>query len=630
MAEKIVKSGSETESIVGGGTLAVNEMATVDNRGASSKFMDNSKISTFNQNLLIEYLRYPTVLYEGSISTSTRIGATVYSSLVSPSLLNSTSLTRIANFATNFRQWNGSMLARFIFTKPIFLQTKIICAFIPGGSTSESENLTISDLYGAQYHAVINPDNESELSFTIPFISGYNWLNMNDSTGLFIVKLFQPLVASQPTGVANASIPFTVTISSSFDSTNSYDDCPLNFRYLVSPSYKNTEITKDLNEILYNSISPQVNTVFNNKYAGFIPQNMCESYIPKSAVFFPKTSFMEWAKIKYRKNLDSYKDDTEYDTAVASLDNSADKLYPSYFGSYDMPFKNVYLNSILPTTTGSYSYDDININLDINKYTYAANFKGQFFKFIYCSNLAPVKLGKFNIDNQTFILTQGSGKSHTVMFKATVTIALRPSGLFNYLIECSSSSYELNDGDRIDFSKPQNITYFDGDNFVKSNVDYETDLMYNAVVAAQNASGTHVIMTSRSTKSELLTQISQGNYSNMTLCNSDMFAASFSKRAIETSNQVNDGGERFNPVSVFFAIKYGVDLVAKASRFLSDVLTVLTPVFTMNSERIGPNSSVVFDLTIESSPLGYVEDTMASLRNVDDIFNTGIAITNIV
>lgn len=251
-----ISSNSEDHStqLLSGGELSVENANVVKTKDGHLNLSKLADTTLFQSNHFSSYLKYPTVLYDGTISPQSAVGTTLYASEVSPILMKSTRLTRVANIASNFNQWTGSMRIRMIFTKAIFMQTKIIACFLPGYNLIDAESLDISDLYGAQYHAVMNPDNDNELSFEIPFISGKNYHNMTESTGLFIVKLFQPLVSSQPSGTTNTSIPFTMLISSD-DNTST----PLNYRYLINPSLNNSSTIQNVKQDLATQLSPQVN-----------------------------------------------------------------------------------------------------------------------------------------------------------------------------------------------------------------------------------------------------------------------------------------------------------------------------------------------------------------------------------
>ena len=257
MSEKILpilKPEDHSTQLLSGGELSVENVNVVKTEMSHLNLSKLADKTLFSHDHFTQYLQFPTVLYTGTISPQSEVGTTLYATEVSPILMKSTRLTRIANIASNFNQWTGSMRVRIIFTKAIFMQTKIICCFLPGYSTRDIDALDVSDLYGAQYHAVMNPDNDNELSFEIPFISGKNYHNMKESTGLFVIKLFQPLVSSQPTGTTNSNIPFTILLSSDAN-TNT----PLTYRYLINPSLNNQVIDQVQRADLATQISPQVN-----------------------------------------------------------------------------------------------------------------------------------------------------------------------------------------------------------------------------------------------------------------------------------------------------------------------------------------------------------------------------------
>lgn len=287
MTEKILNSlnvNDRSTQLLSGGELSVENVNVVKTEMAHLNLSKNADKTLFSHDHFSQYLQFPTVLFDGQIAPQSSVGSTLYASLVSPTLLKSTKLTRVANIASNFNQWTGSMLIRMIFTKAIFMQTKIIACFIPGGTLQDADTIDISDMYGAQYHSIMNPDNDNELSFEIPFISGKNYHNMLESTGLFIVKLFQPLVSSQPTGTTNSSIPFTLLLSSPANSQT-----PLTYRYLVAPTYKNSNNDSIQLQDLATQLSPQVNNNINS-YDNFStlrdsPRNDANRY--KTMAFLP-------------------------------------------------------------------------------------------------------------------------------------------------------------------------------------------------------------------------------------------------------------------------------------------------------------------------------------------------------
>lgn len=278
------RSEDHSTQLLSGGELSVENTNVVKTEMSHLNLSKLADKTLFSHNHFSQYLQFPTVLFDGSIAPQSAVGSTLYVSEVSPTLMKSTRLTRVANIASNFNQWTGSMRVRMIFTKAIFMQTKIIACFLPGFTLREADGLDVSDLYGAQYHAVMNPDNDNELSFEIPFISGKNYHNMNESTGLFIVKLFQPLVSSQPTGTTNSSIPFTLLLSSD-NSTST----PLTYRYLINPSLNNNTINQITRQDLATQLSPQVNNNIDSykNYSTLVANTVPDGDRFKTVAFLP-------------------------------------------------------------------------------------------------------------------------------------------------------------------------------------------------------------------------------------------------------------------------------------------------------------------------------------------------------
>lgn len=278
------RSEDHSTQLLSGGELSVENTNVVKTEMSHLNLSKLADKTLFSHNHFSQYLQFPTVLFDGSIAPQSAVGATLYATEVSPTLMKSTRLTRVANIASNFNQWTGSMRVRMIFTKAIFMQTKIIACFLPGFTLKDADGLDVSDLYGAQYHAVMNPDNDNELSFEIPFISGKNYHNMNESTGLFIVKLFQPLVSSQPTGTSNSSIPFTLLLSSD-NSTST----PLTYRYLINPSLSNNTIDQITRQDLATQLSPQVNNSIDSykNYSTLVSNTVPDGDRFKTVAFLP-------------------------------------------------------------------------------------------------------------------------------------------------------------------------------------------------------------------------------------------------------------------------------------------------------------------------------------------------------
>eukprot|EP00487_Bulimina_marginata_P001288 TRINITY_DN1276_c0_g1_i2.p4 TRINITY_DN1276_c0_g1~~TRINITY_DN1276_c0_g1_i2.p4 ORF type:complete len:110 (-),score=18.95 TRINITY_DN1276_c0_g1_i2:1092-1421(-) len=78
-------------------------------------------------------------------------------------------------------------------------------------------------------------------------------------------------------------------------------------------------------------------------------------------------------------------------------------------------------------------------------------------------------------------------------------------------------------------------------------------------------------------------------------------SASFSDRAITSAELLSeeDSGfeERINFVTLLMSLKVGADFIAKASRVTSNVLSYLIPILKINGRAVGPNQTIVLDLT---------------------------------
>ncbi len=611
--------------MLSGGALTVENVNVVKNSG-SFNTATNASISTFSPNLLNSFLIYPTVMFDGTISSTMPIGTTIYSTLVSPALMKSTSITRIANFATNFRQWCGSMTIRMIFTKPIFVQTKVIASFIPGISEDDIDNITIADMYGAQYHVVMNPDNDNELEFKIPFISGRNWLNMSQSTGVFIVKLFQPLIASQPTGVVNVSVPFTLTLSSNNATANDGERLmPINFRYLVAPTFGNQILQNDYREILINSISPQIKNVATDKYAGFIPILQSESCIAKSLVLLPRSKINDFYNQKYI----SINNDTDFRSTPNSLDSSRDLI----FTNQTLPIYPPFVNTSI--TGRSYvkvvhTYVDIVPSLALNLHEYTLDSQSQAVRILFCSNLQVAPIGTYNASALTFKNTNPVQTEITLKGTMTMQISFN-NGNYNYLIQSTDSSTSIGSAETIDFTYPISFVAFPT---TASAANYNQQLhdMDDILVADRGSQdATHVLLVSSNSKSDTQAQIEKGNYSNLVVASQDQMSASFADRALSTSSLVSgyETGQRIDVLTLLMLLKTGVDVVARVSRIASDVLSYVIPIFQANGRFIGPNQVVIFDLTGPQATYFEIDNLRSDIGVFPDITNPQIDVFNI-
>lgn len=589
-------NNDHSTQMLSGGSMSVENVNVVNNKG-SFDTDKNASTSSFDPNLLDSFLKYPTVLYDGTISSSMNIGTTIYETNVSPTTMLSTSLTRIANFATNFRQWTGSMAVRLIFTKPIFVQTKVIMAFIPGANVQDSQKITISDLYGAQYHVVMNPDNDNELEFKIPFISGVNWLNMESSTGLLIIKLFQPLIASQPTGVSNVSIPFTITLSSNTSTlANGEKLMPINFRYLVAPTYQNQVLNNDFREVLVNAISPQIKNMPTDKYAGFIPKMQNEGQVAKTLVFLPKSRLPEYIEQNYFRNAEN----TGFLNTPCSLDTSRDLIFTNSNIPISPPFAHSYLTGVTYKKK-VYPYGNINANMPLLKGEYTLDSASEAVRVCINSNQLVAPVGLYSCTNFVFSNSNAQPTTFT-LYDVVCTIARCPGsdGGYNYFYQSQRSSQAVSAEQVINFISPVTVEMSPMGSQISDYIKEKASMGDIVKSDRNNLDSTHVVLVSTSNQDEVKYQLQNSNYTNLITASQDQMSASFADRAISTSSLVSDDSgisERIDFVTLLMSIKIGADVIAKASRIVSDVLTYVIPIFTINKAIVSPNQIVTFDLT---------------------------------
>jgi hypothetical protein len=595
-----------------GGELGVENVNVVSNNNFKYDVSKNASISTFSPTFLSNYLKYPTVLFTGEINSTAPIGADIYTSEISPTLLKSNSLTRVKNFATNFRQWNGSMCLRIIFTKPIFVQTKVIAAFLPGVTLDQAKNLTVYDLYGAQYHSVMNPDNDNELSFYIPFITGLNWLNMEQSTGVISIKLFQPLIASQPTGVSNVTIPYTILLSSQFHDTLN----PLNFRFLISPSYNNAIFKSNANAAIVNSISPVCNP--SKVLPGLIPNQQSTQFSSKSIVLLPRSSINNYAQQKYNHSIDGTKvtpiGNISDNVSSLSLDSNKVNVYDSNALLYNTPFSQYQQFQLVDqqlTTRVPASYDTV-FTTDIVLGQYVINVQPgtNRHRIRLVSNIINSPLGQFKVVPTCLILSTAGTSFY--MYDITMSISRASNGLYYHDISADSALARFPDTGSVEWASSGNFAYYDSNAQIAPNVAAQLREFALSISAdAPNPNSTHVLMYSPFNAAETEYQISNNNLSNLTICTNDQFSAAANERSLTGYEIVDSGYETsFNTspnitiLEILYFIKAAADTIAVVSTTISNVLSYVLPSSIINNVNVNPNNFIILPLN-ETNPVFY-------------------------
>lgn len=209
-----------------------------------------------------DVLSHPYLAFTGSIQANSNVNSVIYETPVSPLLFRSTSSTRISVMAQLFRQWSGEMTVRFRCTKTIYVEGKLIMAFLPGLSIEQMQSVSISDMLSQEASCVINLVNDDCVDFTIPFVSTDIFREVSASTGIFSIRCFLPLVASVTSAPA---VPFSLEIYSK-KSRNG-----LCFRYLSTLSSSGSSVSSFTNGYdLFNTIDTE-RGLFTTVYGPTVP-----------------------------------------------------------------------------------------------------------------------------------------------------------------------------------------------------------------------------------------------------------------------------------------------------------------------------------------------------------------------
>lgn len=143
-----------------------------------------------------DVLAHETTLSYVSIAPSATRGVVLYSVPIDPSsMVSGGNPSRVAWISKLYRFWRGDMKFRFVFTKTILQQTKILAVFVPGASRSDPPP-SPDAAYFYNHKVLMNPANETEWTLDVPFVSANPFRLMGESTGMLYVMLFQNLVVS--------------------------------------------------------------------------------------------------------------------------------------------------------------------------------------------------------------------------------------------------------------------------------------------------------------------------------------------------------------------------------------------------------------------------------------------------
>lgn len=161
------------------------------------------------QSSVMDVMKHETVLFAGSISPTTSVGTVVYQTPIDPSQFYSGSNpSRVTWMSKLYRFWTGDLTFRFVFTKTILQQLKLLAVFVPGASASDPAP-TPQQAYYYRHKVLMNPANEMEWSLNVPFVSTKPHHFMGEPTGMLYVMLFQPMAVSN-NDASNISIEIFV------------------------------------------------------------------------------------------------------------------------------------------------------------------------------------------------------------------------------------------------------------------------------------------------------------------------------------------------------------------------------------------------------------------------------------
>lgn len=143
-----------------------------------------------------DILTHETVLSYVSVTSATKRGEVLFKTPISPtSFKTANTPSRVSWLAQLYRYWQGNLLFRFVFTKTILQQTKVLAVFVPN-ATEVDPAPTPDNAYFYSHKVLMNPANETEWTLEVPFISGSPFRTMDEPTGMLYVMLFQNLVNS--------------------------------------------------------------------------------------------------------------------------------------------------------------------------------------------------------------------------------------------------------------------------------------------------------------------------------------------------------------------------------------------------------------------------------------------------
>jgi hypothetical protein len=161
--------------------------------------MTTGRIQPTVTQAMSDVLKHETTITYVSVAPSATRGTLLYSTPIDPSqFYTGTSPSRVSWVSKLYRFWRGDIKFRFVFTKTILQQTKVLAVFVPYASATDPAP-SPDNAFFYSHKVLMNPANETEWTLTVPFVSDRMFHTMGQPTGMLYVLLFQNLVVSNDT-----------------------------------------------------------------------------------------------------------------------------------------------------------------------------------------------------------------------------------------------------------------------------------------------------------------------------------------------------------------------------------------------------------------------------------------------
>lgn len=186
-----------TSSALDDNVVSLNmSSGTMDTVKLKNEILSTGSMQATSNSSITDILKHETTLAYVSINPSTSRGNVLYSTPINPGSFVSAGLpSRVSWISKLYKYWRGDLKFRFVFTKTILQQTKVLAVFVPGASINDPAPQPDA-CYFYSHKVLMNPANETEWTLSVPFISETPFRTMNQPTGMLYLILFQQMVVS--------------------------------------------------------------------------------------------------------------------------------------------------------------------------------------------------------------------------------------------------------------------------------------------------------------------------------------------------------------------------------------------------------------------------------------------------